>query len=99
MAKRKLPAHGDQSQQQIDLSKADTLKCESCENYLFITAHVIKRISAIMSPTGQEAMVPVQVYSCGNCGQVPKMLLEGAGLGGLEEKPQSDALSRPDLMK
>jgi hypothetical protein len=37
MAKRKLPAHGDQSQQQIDLSKADTLKCESCENYLFIT--------------------------------------------------------------
>jgi DNA-directed RNA polymerase subunit RPC12/RpoP len=99
MAKRKLPPPGAQSQQQIDLSKADTIKCDECGNYLFITAHVIKRISAIMSPSGQEALVPVQVYSCGNCGQVPKMLLEGAGLGDLGETPSTDALSRPDLMK
>ena len=53
-----------------------------------------------MSPTGQEALVPVQVYSCGNCGKVPKMFIEGAGLGLEEEvnKPKEDALSRPDLM-
>ena len=51
-----------------------------------------------MSPTGQEAMVPVQVYSCGNCGKVPKMFIEGAGLGGIEEEPKEDSLSRPDLM-
>jgi hypothetical protein len=41
---------------------------------------VIKRISAILSPTGQEAIAPIQVYSCGNCGKVPKMFLEGSGL-------------------
>ena len=41
---------------------------------------MIKRISAILSPTGQEGLVPVQVYSCGNCGAVPKKLLEGSGL-------------------
>jgi len=99
MAKRKLPPQGSQqSQVQVDLSKADTIKCEECGNYLFITAHVIKRISAIMSPTGQEAMVPVQVYSCGNCGKVPKVFIEGAGLDGLDEEPKEDALSRPDLM-
>ena len=50
-----------------------------------------------MSPTGQEAVVPVQVYSCGNCGTVPKMFMEGAGLDGIEE-PKQDSLSRPDLM-
>ena len=33
-----------------------------------------------MSPTGQEALVPIQVYSCGNCGQVPTQFLEGSGL-------------------
>jgi hypothetical protein len=61
---------------------------------------VIKRISPILSPTGQEALVPVQVYSCGNCGKVPKMFLEGSGLGLDEEinKPKEDALSRPDLI-
>ena len=94
MAKRKLPPQG--AQPQVDLSKADTIKCEDCGNYLFITSNVIKRISAIMSPSGQEALVPIQVYSCVNCGKVPKMFLEGAGLTG-EEPPKEDSLSRFDL--
>ena len=83
MAKRKnRPPVGAQSQQevQVDLKKADTIKCDDCGNYLFITSFVIKRVSAILSPTGQEGLVPIQVYSCGNCGQVPKSLLEGSGL-------------------
>jgi len=99
MSKRK-PIQQPQQEVQVDLTKADTIKCEDCGNYLFITANVIKRISPILSPTGQEALVPVQVYSCGNCGTVPKMFLEGSGLGLDEEinKPKEDALSRPDLM-
>ena len=98
MAKRKLlqPA---QSEVKVDLKQADTVKCEDCGNYLFITAHVIKRLSPIISPTGQEALNPVQVYSCGNCAKVPKMFLEGSGLGDEINKPKEDALSRPDLMK
>ena len=98
MAKQK-PLQPQETQVQVDLSKADTIKCDDCGNYLFITANVIKRISPILSPTGQEALVPVQVYSCGNCGKVPKMFLEGSGLGLGEEinKPKKDALSRPDL--
>ena len=95
MAKQKMP----QAEVKVDLKQADTVKCDDCGNYLFITANVIKRISPILSPTGQEALVPVQVYSCGNCGKVPKMFLEGSGLGLDEEinKPKEDALSRPDL--
>ena len=93
MARQKLP----QTEVKVDLSKADTIKCEDCGNYLFITAHVIKRLSAIISPTGQEAMIPVQVYSCGNCGKVPKMFLEGSGLGEEINKPKEDSLSRLDL--
>ena len=101
MAKRKnrpQPGQQPQTEVSVDLSNADTIKCDDCGNYLFIQANVIKRISPIMSPTGQEALVPVQVYSCGNCGKVPKMFIEGAGLDGLEEQPKEDSLSRPDLM-
>ena len=76
MAKQKPLQQPQETQVQVDLSKADTIKCDDCGNYLFITANVIKRISPILSPTGQEALVPVQVYSCGNCGTVPKMFLE-----------------------
>jgi|TARA_Y100000310_G_scaffold101208_1_gene99189 uncharacterized Zn finger protein len=66
--------------QKVDLSQADTMKCEKCSNYLFITSYVLKRISALISPTGQEGIVPIQVYSCGNCGHVPAKLMEGSGV-------------------
>ena len=94
MAKQK-PLQPQETQVQVDLSKADTIKCDDCGNYLFITAHVIKRLSAIISPTGQEAMIPVQVYSCGNCGAVAEGFLEGSGIE--EEKPKKDSLFRSDL--
>ena len=54
--------------QQLDLSKASTMNCEACGNYLFIQSTIIKKISAIMSPNGQEIIAPVQVFNCGNCG-------------------------------
>ena len=33
-----------------------------------------------MSPNGQEGLVPIEVFSCGNCGQVPTEMLKGTGL-------------------
>ena len=67
-------------QQKLDLSKADTLNCQACGNYLFITSTIIKKISAIMSPNGQEGLIPIEVFSCGNCGQVSSEMLKGTGL-------------------
>ena len=60
---------------ELDISKADTITCEECGNASFIPAFFLKRISALMSPTGKEAIVPIQVYSCGNCGTVPQKML------------------------
>jgi|TARA_Y100000401_G_scaffold77921_1_gene63538 hypothetical protein len=57
-------------QVKVDLSDADTMKCQKCENPIFIQGYIIKRISAIVSPTGQEVIAPVQVFNCGNCGEL-----------------------------
>ena len=78
------PIKKPQAKVQVDLREADTIKCDDCGNYLFITSHILKRLSALLSPTGEEALIPVQVYSCGDCGKVPSKLLEGTGL---EENP------------
>ena len=59
-----------QQQVKIDLSDADTMKCQKCENSIFIQGYVIKKISAILSPTGEEVIAPVQVFNCGNCGEM-----------------------------
>ena len=74
------PIKKPQANVQVDLREADTIKCDDCGNYLFLTTHILKRLSAIVSPTGEEALIPVQVYSCGDCGKVPSKLLEGTGL-------------------
>ena len=68
-----------QGQQQIDISKADTITCDDCGNASFIQAFFLKKISALMSPTGKEAIVPMQVFSCGNCGAIPKNMIEQQG--------------------
>ena len=59
---------------QLDLSKAETILCEKCGNGLFIQSFFLKKLSAVVSPTGQEAVIPVQVYSCGNCGHINQKL-------------------------
>ena len=68
-------------QVELDMSKADTVQCQECGNASFIQSFFLKKISALMSPTGKEAIVPVQVFSCGNCGSIPQNMLEQTGLG------------------
>ena len=85
------------AQVQVDLRDAETMKCEYCGNYLFISSTIIKRLSAIVSPTGEEAIIPIDVYSCGNCGRVPKSMLASSGVTEVGEEPKEDKLFRADL--
>ena len=59
----------------VDLTKADNMKCEKCGNYSFIQSFFLKRLSPLVSPTGEEAIIPIQVYACGNCGTVPTKMM------------------------
>ena len=58
------------AQVNVDLSDAETMSCGKCDNKIFIQGYVIKKISAIISPTGKEVIAPVQVFNCGNCGEL-----------------------------
>ena len=70
------PLPRKQQQVQVDLKQADTIKCKECGNYLWIQSFVLKKLSALVSPTGQETMIPVQVFSCGNCGKIAEGMLD-----------------------
>ena len=70
------PLPRKQQQVQVDLKKADTIKCKECGNYLWIQSFILKKLSALVSPTGQETMIPVQVFSCGNCGKIAEGMLD-----------------------
>jgi len=61
----------------IDLHNVDNIKCDECGNETFVPAFVIKHISALMSPTGKETMVPIQLFKCSKCDHVNEKFLEG----------------------
>ena len=92
-ARKPLPGP-PKTQVQVDLRKADTIKCKKCSNYVFLQSFILKRLSAILSPTGEEALIPVQVYSCGNCGEVAENMLEGTGI---DEEKKSDKFPMLDV--
>ena len=55
----------------VDLSKAKTMKCEKCENTTFKQTLMLHKMSALVSPNGQETIVPAAVFACEKCGHVP----------------------------
>ena len=57
------------------LAQAESVTCESCSNHTFVTVMMMKRISPIISPTGKEAVVPIQTFACNACGFVNKEFL------------------------
>ncbi len=61
--------------QQIDIGDTETIVCEKCGNASFIQSFFLKRISPLVSPTGKEAIVPIQVFACGNCGSISKNMM------------------------
>ena len=54
------------------LAQAESVSCEHCANQTFVGVMMMKRISPIISPTGKEAIVPIQTFACNACGFVNK---------------------------
>ena len=59
----------------IDLTNAQDVTCENCGNYTFQEVALMKRISALVSPTGKEAIVPIPTFACNACGFINKQFL------------------------
>ena len=57
------------------LAQAESVSCEHCANQTFVGVMMMKRISPIISPTGKEAIVPIQTFACNACGFVNKQFL------------------------
>lgn len=50
-----------------------TVECD-CGGKLFETGIILKKISALVSPTGKEELYPMEVLVCKKCGLVPTQL-------------------------
>ena len=60
----------------IDLTHATTLECEECQCKGFKQTMMLKKLSPLVSPTGQEAMIPVAAFACEKCSHINKEFQE-----------------------
>ena len=75
------PGQNGQMQEQIDFSKTSQIKCEACEGSTFKQTLLLRKMSALVAPGGQETIIPMQVFACEKCGHVNK---EFSDVGGIE---------------
>ena len=66
----------NQQQIPVNLKEAEDILCSECGNIYFVPVVLMKKVSALLSPTGKEIMVPVQTFQCASCGHVNEEFVE-----------------------
>jgi uncharacterized Zn finger protein len=52
------------------LHNATDTTCDECSNTNFVPVFIIKKLSALLSPTGEDMNIPLQLFQCAGCGHV-----------------------------
>jgi uncharacterized Zn finger protein len=60
----------DQTEVNVSLDETSEVLCSACGNKTFIQSFLVRRVSPIYSPNGQEAIMPIPVFECSACGNV-----------------------------
>ena len=54
----------------VSLEKTSPIVCEECSNETFTQGLYLRRVSAILTGTGQEGVVPIPTFVCIKCNHV-----------------------------
>ena len=67
-----IPGKNGQMEEQIDFSKTTEICCEKCGGKTFKQTLLMRKMSALVSPNGQESIIPAAVFACEACNHVNK---------------------------
>ncbi len=54
----------------VSLDQTIELSCDECASTVFHPAFLLRKVSALISPTGKETVIPIQVFACDSCGHI-----------------------------
>ena len=75
-----IPNQKGQMEEQIDFSKTTEICCEACGGQTFKQPLLMRKMSALVAPNGQETIIPMAVFACEKCGHVNKEFADVAGI-------------------
>jgi hypothetical protein len=64
-----------QQQPQIDITSSTPLRCDNCGDTTFLPAVKIRKISRLLTGTPKDAVIPIDVFLCANCGALCEELV------------------------
>jgi hypothetical protein len=64
----------------IDFSQTTPVMCEECGHEHFTQVHLMRKLSPMLSPTGEPTLIPIPVFACTKCNHVNKEFLPNDSL-------------------
>lgn len=65
----------NQPQMNVGFGQTDPITCEKCAGEVFVPAFLLRKVSALVSPTGKETILPLQLFACANCNHINEDML------------------------
>ena len=60
---------------QIPLEKTEPIGCKKCGGEIFVQGFGFRKISKLLSGKPKDEVLPVEIFLCGDCGEVLNELL------------------------
>tara|TARA_R100000005_G_C5001317_1_gene208466 strand:- start:1600 stop:1827 length:228 start_codon:yes stop_codon:yes gene_type:complete len=54
----------------LDINQTTEVTCDECGNDKFTVVFKVRKVAALLSPSGQEGFVPLQTFECTSCGHI-----------------------------
>jgi uncharacterized Zn finger protein len=54
----------------IDLDDLIPIKCKKCSHITFKQVVILNKLSALISPTGKDEIIPIEIFVCEKCGEI-----------------------------
>ena len=74
-----------ETQVKVNVNDLTDIKCDQCKYQRFEPVFLLKRLPALLSPTGQDERIPIPTFACYSCGHI------NVGLLPRELRPQAPA--------
>lgn len=59
----------------LDINQTEAILCNNCGHSVFNEGLMLRKVPALLSPNGQESLIPIPVFECSQCGHVNKEFL------------------------
>lgn len=69
------PINGQQEEKPIPLEKTTPIACAKCGGEIFVQGFGFRKISKLLSGKPKDEVLPVELFLCGDCGEVLNDLL------------------------